>query len=97
MFIPPDTVDWFKYAIHCHRQGIKLNSRYRGVYISFDWGKPKFIARYNGVYLGLFPMTAEGELAAATKHAEYRKDCGRKLYRGRIIKGKIDLLYGHTT
>lgn len=72
MFIPLNEPDWFKYVMQCRKLGIKLVSRYQGVSIHWNGGKPSFYAKYQNKHIGLFPMTKEGELAAYIAYREYR-------------------------
>jgi hypothetical protein len=93
MFIPLDEPDWFKFVIRMKKEGVKVQSRYRGVSITMSGNKPKFIAKYNGKSLGLFEMNFQGEEQARDKYIDFVKhvpsfDIGCN--RGRIIKSKLN-------
>jgi hypothetical protein len=75
----PEGVNWLEFYKTATKQGVKITSRYIGVYCNINNnGAPSWMARYQGggksVFLGRFQFTKEGELAASKKYERYLID-----------------------
>lgn len=73
--IPINEIDWVGFYNKCKDQGVKIRSRFIGIYLNVTNGKPFWMARYQGAngakFLGRFEFTKIGEEKAAYKYSNY--------------------------
>lgn len=78
--IIPTGCNWMEFYKAAKKKGIAITSRFQGIYLSDGNGHPKWMARYQGagksVFLGRFPFTEQGEIAARKKYALYLLENG---------------------
>ncbi len=95
MFIPYNEPNWTEYVLWLRKYKYPTpSSRYKGISISFQRNKPKFLVRYRGKgqykYLGLFPLTREGEEQANQVYQKYISKLPPPARIGRVMLEKLN-------
>lgn len=92
IFIPLNEVDWISFYYRVKKQGIKVRSRYAGVYISTQGKKVTFMSRCEIAgkekFLGRYSFTKEGEKSASDAYRRCVEAIPKDQLRRNIINKK---------
>ena len=88
----PDNVDYGTFYRQAKSKGIKISSKYAGVFVTNSRGRVYFTTSVGGskerVNLGCFPLTKQGELKAHRTYIEYKSTMPSKS--GRVSSKLVD-------
>jgi hypothetical protein len=95
IFFPLNEASWHTF-LRKVPPGVKIQSRYKGVYVNKDGRRVMFMVRYGGKrhmkFIGRFPLTKEGEEQARDAYNAYVATiplAERSRHPGQVVKRKV--------